>query len=91
MTLKQCYKGFGRGLQRYVSPAVQRTDGAGIPASFLEDQSYEQLWRSFENHDYRSAFQAAHILKRERPGSGALEALFLSEALAEALQNGGKP
>ena len=88
MTLKQCYKALegdysGTVARLYSEQMVQK-----FLLRFLEDQSYEQLWRSFENHDYESAFQAAHILKESAQVLGLLRLFSSSEALAEALQNG---
>ncbi len=63
MNLKECYEELGGNFEEVSKRLPKETMIKKFVFKFLNDKSFESLTTSVENHDYSTAFMAAHTLK----------------------------
>ncbi|MDE5772538.1 MAG: Hpt domain-containing protein [Ruminococcus sp.] len=63
MGLKECYKELGGSFEEVSKRLPKESMIMKFVLKFLNDKSFENLTTAIENHDYSTAFMAAHTLK----------------------------
>lgn len=63
MNLQECYEAFGGNYEDVKARLVKDSLIERLVIKFLDDKTYESLFRAMEKKDYGEAFRGAHTLK----------------------------
>ncbi len=91
MTLQECYDVLDGGYEEVMGRLMRESMVERFVLKFLQDKSYSQLVEAMENKDQETAFRAAHTLKGVSQTLSFTRLFRSSNAMTEALRDGGWP
>ena len=91
MTLQECYEKLNADYEGTLGRLCSEKLVEKFALKFLADDSFELLAESMEAGNYSDAFRASHTLKGVSLNLGFTKLYEASEALTEALRDGGRP